>query len=1039
MSFVPASSVDEVLASSMETVESIVPPRSAEDSDQEEWEKINDDVAVARATLVHNMEAHDDAVANLTLSSLESVEADDTSLDERLREGFPHRGLPGELPGIGKKAADLAKQLTKQEIAALFSGPELRLKGCWRCRRCWQCPSASPGLGLAMAVWANSTQAAPLPHSCAPTASPTGCDLTTRWRANVMVEMQAGVHEVTEAREAAVLRHLDWTRTLEAQGPGHRMQEEGAAHAKVPKPVADTIDTWAPSSERPWMNPETFSGTWSLAALVPSRRGLNTKFLLNQSSPLQKLPTLASQHREVERVPAGTVEFQILGLKRLIELHMGSSACGEDDAGDEDPPAHLRSAFFEPIALTQEELDAQIAMGDRPRLENIVGPFHAKDDDEGYHWRKEVQTWDLMSLLSTFGHSYTARHLYAVWSHLPITLAAHKRGAKNATTNNQRRDDFRQIQKEAKEFVVLHDVPVPTSDFFAAKEHLRFRAVCDERITLPLKAFSDLPEIYNNLSAFRGQQAVVEVKMAWRCNTEQWWTARLRIILDPSAAEQERSLPMSGAHGMRFGAELRLPLEIVDKKKGETKGAQAQVRAAPAHPGEPPQHLYEAWVKDGLFHSIGAPSPFGRALIRAPDHLISVLLSTPLQSDGEILAGVLLEDIVDFMYRCRAFQELDRLLGDIVEKALSLTTGSKGDDDLQLLLSCVTLRRAEGDRLAWNRLKEGLLLSPCMVSRWRHWKPGKVSEHTVVNQRVLERGLSREKWGERLPIANQVPHMAAMMPPGTTVVSVELKGEFMDLLGDARFRTIRIRCLSYEELRRLGFTSIPWKESDVRTLLNTLRDREVSPHKLQQVWDTLKWFSKKFGLLAIDEIFRLTEKKKALSETLVSTVHRPMRKATVPSKAFVIQVEETWGSESRIHSMVTSTTVELAAWQTKTHSAAVVKKKPVPLICPKYSFSDKDWWTPLITTWRKLAATPMFEGMDYLIPTVGKDYDGSIARPVSSERALNWLRAALARQELQKDLWVDLTWHAFRVFMPDCAFQAQIPGTRASILGQLDG
>ena len=64
-----------------------------------------------------------------------------------------------------------------------------------------------------------------------------------------------------------------------------------------------------------------------------------------------------------------------------------------------------------------------------------------------------------------------------------------------------------------------------------------------------------------------------------------------------------------------------------------------------------------------------------------------------------------------------------------------------------------------------------------------------------------------------LPVANQVPHMAAMMPPGATVVTVELKGEFMDLLGDARFRTIRMRCLSYEELRRLGFTSIPWKES----------------------------------------------------------------------------------------------------------------------------------------------------------------------------------------------------------------------------------
>ncbi|CAE7523103.1 Rbm17, partial [Symbiodinium sp. CCMP2456] len=272
-----------------------------------------------------------------------------------------------------------------------------------------------------------------------------------------------------------------------------------------------------------------------------------------------------------------------------------------------------------------------------------------------------------------------------------------------------------------------------------------------------------------------------------------------------------------------------------------------------------------------------------------------------------------------------------------------------------------------------------------------------VSEHKVVNQRALERGL-REKWGERLlsfllPVANKIPRMAALMPPGTTAVSLELKGEFMDLLGDARFRTLRMRCLSYEELRRLGFTAIPWKESDVRALLNTLRDREVSPHKLQQVWDTLKW---------------LTEKKKSLSETLVSTVHRPMRKALVPAKAFVIQLEETaarapTGADSRIHLMdsficgivrfqigisarfsdlqhtsldtlrITSTTVELAAWQTKTHSAVTVKKKPVPLICPKYCFSGKDWWTPLIATWRKLAATPMFDGMDYLIPTVPRD------------------------------------------------------------------
>jgi len=50
---------------------------------------------------------------------------------------------------------------------------------------------------------------------------------------------------------------------------------------------------------------------------------------------------------------------------------------------------------------------------------------------------------------------------------------------------------------------------------------------------------------------------------------------------------------------------------------------------------------------------------------------------------------------------------------------------------------------------------------------------------------------------------------------------------------------------------------IPWKESNVRELLNRLRAQEVTPHKLQLCWDTLRWFAKKFGLLAVQEEHRL--------------------------------------------------------------------------------------------------------------------------------------------------------------------------------------
>ena len=109
--------------------------------------------------------------------------------------------------------------------------------------------------------------------------------------------------------------------------------------------------------------------------------------------------------------------------------------------------------------------------------------------------------------------------------------------------------------------MLLHDLPQPANDmewrqlyremgpFFAAKVFTNrtpqvvldlpvstalgracgwLRAVCDERITLPLKAFRDCPDIYSSLSSSLGQDAAVEVKMAWRCNTEQWWTARLK-------------------------------------------------------------------------------------------------------------------------------------------------------------------------------------------------------------------------------------------------------------------------------------------------------------------------------------------------------------------------------------------------------------------------------------------------------------------------------------------------------------------------------
>ena len=204
------------------------------------------------------------------------------------------------------------------------------------------------------------------------------------------------------------------------------------------------------------------------------------------------------------------------------------------------------------------------------------------------------------------------------------------------------------------------------------------------------------------------------------------------------------------------------------------------------------------------------------------------------------------------------------------------------------LMTPLQLKWDMEDMLTWhNRDEPPPLLQP-ELRKWRHWKPRDMKIEEPTTQRALEVHL-RARWAERLlahfaPYAEHVPHMAAILGP-----SFRQEGH---LLGDARFRTLRQHCLAYEGLRKRGFTAIPWREVDVRNLLNNLATAEVTPYKLQQVWNTLKWLSKTFGLLNLDEEHRLKAKKQALEESLADTATKPQRKAVVPSKEVVWALEE---------------------------------------------------------------------------------------------------------------------------------------------------
>ena len=49
------------------------------------------------------------------------------------------------------------------------------------------------------------------------------------------------------------------------------------------------------------------------------------------------------------------------------------------------------------------------------------------------------------------------------------------------------------------------------------------RAICDERISLAMDAFKDHPEVYAKIAEVIPLGDMMDVKVAWRCNTSQYW------------------------------------------------------------------------------------------------------------------------------------------------------------------------------------------------------------------------------------------------------------------------------------------------------------------------------------------------------------------------------------------------------------------------------------------------------------------------------------------------------------------------------------
>ena len=76
-------------------------------------------------------------------------------------------------------------------------------------------------------------------------------------------------------------------------------------------------------------------------------------------------------------------------------------------------PKSWWGGHFEPVGYSDQDLADQVEKGLRPRKEAVVGAFFATGafgpGEEPDHWRREVQTWTLPTLVGVHGHSYSLK------------------------------------------------------------------------------------------------------------------------------------------------------------------------------------------------------------------------------------------------------------------------------------------------------------------------------------------------------------------------------------------------------------------------------------------------------------------------------------------------------------------------------------------------------------------------------------------------------------------------------------------------------
>eukprot|EP00971_Amphidinium_carterae_P330947 6464260-Amphidinium_carterae.1 len=345
---------------------------------------------------------------------------------------------------------------------------------------------------------------------------------------------------------------------------------------------------------------------------------------------------------------------------------------------------------------------------------------------------------------------------------------------------------------------------------------------------------------------------------------------------------------------------------------------------------------------------------------------------------------------------------------------------------------------------------------PLAGTKWKRYHPEQTVQPTSMRAQELEWA---HQW--RVQLIELLKPYSEVMPPFLAAMEREHpEQELHDMFGNLRWSTLRQHHKNLHNMLRIRPDLFPLTQSKGHGILQQLEEQRVAPTKLGTWTTTLRWVQSLVG--GDMSIPTLLKKKAAISERMATTrleaprrAHsmsidavRALETACVQSTSWVSRLGAghfrfLLGASARFDDgqhtrgdsiLITKSTIEFSAWQTKTMRLARARSQVLPLICPLVAFSTHEWWSTYVSELSHLSE--LLPERDFLLPMPSPAFASFQSAPCGRTQALNWLRSLLQDGGLPSAEVSTITLPSLRVFAADLVYAAGISRDSRRYLGR---